>query len=637
MGNILPKNNVILAGDFNAPDINWPNLDSSTYLTSPSERLLEMIDEHDLKQLVDSPTRRQGNTQNTLDLVFTNNAGIVSGTEVVPGISDHDMVLFSVKTSCRKKKNVKRKVYIKRKANCSHIKEMLNEFADSFMENLKELSVDEMWDTFECSIRSIMDACIPHKMTSSRYNLPWFNRSLRRQSRAKQRLYNKAKRSQNPQHWSEFRDTRKCLHKNLKSAREKYVSDYLGESIKENPKRFWSFVKHLKKDDPGVADFKVDGQIICDGVMKSDLLNKQFSNVYTKEDLASIPAVGHSPKPTIGSLTVTLPGVIKQLTSLKPNKAIEPDQIPPWFLKEYAHEIGPILTLIYQASINSGIVPSRWKYANVCGVFKGGQKSNPCNYRPISLTCIASKVLEHIVHSHVMKHLDSHRILTDVQHGFRAKRSTVTLLIINIHDLAKTIQDNKSVHAAILDFSKAFDKVPHQRLLRKLEYYGIRENLLKWFESFLIGRTQSVICDGSQSKSIMVTSGVPQGTVLGPLLFLLYVNDLPANLQSSVRLFADDALLYGIISNEVDCNRLQADLFELERWQDRWKMKFNPSKCKIICISTKKSPPLKKYVFCGSELDQIDSVSYLGVTLTNNLKWSQHVSSVLVRRAKSLV
>ena len=145
-----------------------------------------------------------------------------------------------------------------------------------------------------------------------------------------------------------------------------------------------------------------------------------------------------------------------------------------------------------------------------------------------------------------------------------------------------------------------------------------------------------MICDGSQSKSIMVTSGVPQSTVLGPLLFLLYVNDLPANLQSSVRLFADDALLYGIISNEVDCNRLQADLLELEHWQDRWQMKFNPSKCKIICISTKKSPPLKKYVFCGSELDQIDSVSYLGVTLTNNLKWSQHVSSVSGKASKVL-
>ena len=235
-----------------------------------------------------------------------------------------------------------------------------------------------------------------------------------------------------------------------------------------------------------------------------------------------------------------------------------------------------------------------------------------------------------------MKHLDSHQILTDEQHSFRAKRSTVTQLITTIHDLAKTIQDNKFVHAAILDFSKAFDKVPHQRLLRKLEYYGIRENLLKWFESFLTGRTQSVICDGSRSNPTMVSSGVPQGTVLGPLLFLLYVNDLPENLQSSVRLFADDALLYGIISSEDDCDKLQADLSELECWQDRWQMKFNPSKCKIISISTKKSPPLKKYVFCGSELEEVDSVSYLGVTLTKNLKWSQHVSSISGKASKVL-
>lgn len=151
---------------------------------------------------------------------------------------------------------------------------MLIKFADSFIENLREFSVDEMWDTFERSIHSIMDACIPHKMTSSRYNLPWFNRSLRRQSRAKQCVYNKAKLSQNHQHCSEFRDARKSLHKNLKSARQKYVSDYLGESVKDNPKPFWSFIKHLKKDDPGIADSKVDGQIISDSEMKLDLPNQ---------------------------------------------------------------------------------------------------------------------------------------------------------------------------------------------------------------------------------------------------------------------------------------------------------------------------------------------------------------------------
>ena len=295
-----------------------------------------------------------------------------------------------------------------------------------------------------------------------------------------------------------------------------------------------------------------------------------------------------------------------------------------------------MLAAIYQASVDSGRVPSKWKHANVCSVYKNGGKSNPANYRPISLTCIASKVLEHIIHSHIMKHLEQYSILTDVQHGFRAKRSTVTQLILTIHDMAKTIQDNKSVHAAVLDFSKAFDKVPHKRLIIKLQYYGIRGPLLNWFESFLTNRSQTVVCDGKHSDPAQVTSGVPQGTVLGSLLFLLYVNDLPDNLKSSIRLFADDALLYGVISNENDGDQLQEDLKQLEAWQNTWQMSFNPSKCKTICISTKRDPPQKKYVFCGVELEKVDSISYLGVILNDNLKWSKHVQSTTGKASKVL-
>ena len=235
-----------------------------------------------------------------------------------------------------------------------------------------------------------------------------------------------------------------------------------------------------------------------------------------------------------------------------------------------------------------------------------------------------------------MKHLEQYSILTDVQHGFRAKRSTVTQLILTIHDMAKTINDNKSVHAAVLDFSKAFDKVPHKRLIIKLQYYGIRGPLLNWFESFLTNRSQTVVCDGKHSDPAQVTSGVPQGTVLGPLLFLLYVNDLPDNLKSSIRLFADDALLYGVISNENDGDQLQEDLKQLEAWQNTWQMSFNPSKCKTICISTKRDPPQKKYVFCGVELEKVDSISYLGVILNDNLKWSKHVQSTNGKASKVL-
>ena len=179
--------------------------------------------------------------------------------------------------------------------------------------------------------------------------------------------------------------------------------------------------------------------------------------------------------------------------------------------------------------------------------------------------------------------------------------------------MAKSIQDDKSVHAAVLDFSKAFDNVPHVRLLSKLLHYGICGPLLNCFVSYPTNRTQSVVCDGKCSKPAPVTSGVPQGTVLGPLLFLLYVNDMLDNLRFSLRLFADDALPYGVISMVKDGDQLQDDRRQLEVWHTKWQMVFNPSKCRTICISTKKVPPQRKYIFCGVELDQVEYISYLGV------------------------
>ena len=159
--------------------------------------------------------------------------------------------------------------------------------------------------------------------------------------------------------------------------------------------------------------------------------------------------------------------------------------------------------------------------------------------------------------------------------------------------MAKAIQSS-SIHAAVLDFAKAFYKVPHRRLLKKLQHYGIQGSLLNWSESFLTQRFQSVFCEGQASSQCPVTSGVPQGTLLGPLLFLLYINDLPDNVQSSVSLFADDALLYGIVASDADCDLLHSGLRRLESWQYHWQMEFNPSKCKIVTISHKNNPPQRK-------------------------------------------
>ena len=209
-------------------------------------------------------------------------------------------------------------------------------------------------------------------------------------------------------------------------------------------------------------------------------------------------------------------------------------------------------------------------------------------------------------------------------------------MIGTIHHISSAINNDTTVHAVILDFEKAFDKVPHHRLLRKLQSYGIQGPLNNWLESFLTDRYQTVVCEGEAAKPTPVTSGVPQGTVLGPLLFLSYINDLPNTLNYSVRLFADDALLYGLISGSSTSDKLQADLSKLEAWQEKWQMKFNPGKCKVLCISTKKDPPQRKYSFCNTELEQVESVAYLGITLNNKMKFSDHVSNTASKASKLL-
>ena len=300
-----------------------------------------------------------------------------------------------------------------------------------------------------------------------------------------------------------------------------------------------------------------------------------------------------------------------------------------------AVELAPILRDLYQSSVDRGEVPIQWKEANITALYKKGSRADASNYRPVSLTVVVCKILKHIIHSHVMDHLEQFNILTDQQHGFRAKRSTETQLILTNHDIAKELNAKNEVDVAILDFSKAFDKVPHRRLIHKLNYYGITGSLQNWFQSFLTDRTQRVLVDGQASDAAPVISGVPQGTVTGPLLFLLYINDLPAKLQSTCRLFADDCLIYTPISTSGDSSVLQKDLRSLEKWQEDWLMRFNPSKCATMSIAAR-APTKRIYNFCGQQLESVTSHPYLGVEITNNLSWGVQTSLCIKKAQKTL-
>ena len=236
-----------------------------------------------------------------------------------------------------------------------------------------------------------------------------------------------------------------------------------------------------------------------------------------------------------------------------------------------ADEISPVLSKVFQTSLDTDEVPSDWKKANIVPLFKKGDKHQVSNYRPVSLTSVSCKVLEYIVHSNLINHCLHHDILCDNPHGFRARRSCEIQLITTLQSIASQLRSGKDqVNFILLDFSKAFDKIPHRRLLHKRDFYGVRDDTLHWIQSFLSYRKQQVLLEGSMSTETDVLSGVPQGTVLGPLLFLAFINDLPESTSSDTRLFADDALIYSHNKSNEDARRHQVDLDALQDWESKW-------------------------------------------------------------------
>ena len=223
-----------------------------------------------------------------------------------------------------------------------------------------------------------------------------------------------------------------------------------------------------------------------------------------------------------------------------------------------------------------------------------------------------------------MAHLSKWNILAENQHAFRKARSCESQLILAIHDITKNIDDGLTTDVAILDFSKAFDVIPHHRLLNKLDFYGIRSKTKQWITSFLTKRQQRVVVNGKYSNWVPVLSGVPQGTVLGPHLFLLHINDIDSGVTSTTRLFADDCLVYNSISSPKDEEQLQSDLNTMVDWSNTWGMKFNPSKCTTMRVSRKKNLTRTTYQVMGTTLEETTNNRYLGVILQNDMRWNKH-------------
>ncbi|KAL8610848.1 hypothetical protein ACOMHN_056703 [Nucella lapillus] len=281
--------------------------------------------------------------------------------------------------------------------------------------------------------------------------------------------------------------------------------------------------------------------------------------------------------------------VKKHLANLQTDKAPGPDGIPPSILAKAADELAKPFTLLFRKSLDSGQIQEDWKTAFITPIFKKGSKTTPFNYRPVSLTCIACKVIERMARERVMDHLQRNQLISEEQHGFVPGRSTITQLLEVMDTWTSIIDEGGSVDVVYMDYQKVFDSVPHRRLLGKVRAHGVEWKVLGWIQDFLKERRQKVVINGIHSQDADVTSGIPQGSMLGPLLFVMFINDLPRVVKSEVKMFADNTKLYGRSDTAQGIQDMQDDLDQLQMWSDQWLLRFHPQKCAVMKLGTTKS------------------------------------------------
>ena len=319
--------------------------------------------------------------------------------------------------------------------------------------------------------------------------------------------------------------------------------------------------------------------------------------------------------------------IMKKLRRLVINKAPGIDNLVPKVLIETAEYICKPLSIIYNESLNCGIVPTDWKRANVTAVFKKGPKDSACNYRPISLTSQVCKVMKSIIKDRVVKHLNDFKLIRDSQHGFMRHKSCLTNLIKFYDTVEKMIDNGDAVDVVFLDFQKAFDKVPHQRLILKVKGFGIDGKILSWIKDWLCDRQQRVVLNGFMSDWSSVCSGVPQGSVLGPLLFVLFINDIDTCVSSKILKFADDTKLFRKVSSQADIEAIREDLTNLFRWSEDWQMLFNIEKCKVLHIGKNNGKEI--FSMGGKVLESVEEEKDLGVIVNYDLKVSKQCTKVV--------
>ena len=396
------------------------------------------------------------------------------------------------------------------------------------------------------------------------------------------------------------------------------VEHKLAQHIKSDSKRFYAYVRSKQNVRDKVGPLEDNfGNIVTQGFLMAEELNMHCSSVFTREDTSSFPVPETKFKGSegerLGQLVVTPEVVASKINNMKESPGV--DVISSKILKETVEQIS---THVFNMSLQEGIVPLEWKEANIIPLFKKGSRNKSVIYRPVSLTSVICKLLETIIRDDIMDRLVKHKLINPSQHGFLKARSCVTNVLCFFEEITKWVDEGSPVDVIYLDFQKAFDKVPHQRLILKLKSHGMGNSITNWIEQWLTDRRQSVVVDGGVSSWKSVLRGVPQGSVLGPILFLVYIDELEEGVTGNILTFADDTILFRKTKEIGEKHKLQDDIDKLVRWSETWQMLFNFWKYK--CLHTGPGNTGKNYEMGRTILSKTVKEKDLGVSMNANMK-----------------
>jgi hypothetical protein len=403
-------------------------------------------------------------------------------------------------------------------------------------------------------------------------------------------------------------------------------------NLKTNSKSFFAYLRSKRKLNVNVTSLKkADGTDTVGAEDTASELASFFGSVFEEEPYGPLEKDCFK-RTEIGSLAFSVEDVQKELLALKMDKSPGPDGVHPKLLRPLAADpsFARAVYTLFAKCVQGRKIPAEWKIANVVALHKKGSRDQAANHRPVSLTCILSKVYQTFVKKHILNHVDSS--VSSDQHGFISGRSCTSNLLEAFDTIIDMMDEGLPVDVLYFDFRKAFDTVPHYRLLVKLENMGITGETLEIIEDFLSDRAMRVGVGDSFSELLKIVSGVPQGSVLGPILFLLFINDLPESIKSRILLFADDLKL---IANAVNKDIIDEDLKSLERWEDLWHLRFNLEKCKVLHISGNDNPR-NSYYLDGTELVSTQSEKDLGFTMDEKFDFGEHIKASLAKANKMI-